>query len=300
MGQTPTELAVLLEESWVTALRSERKSPNTVDLYREGVRQFLRWCERTGTPAELTKPAAQAFLADLLQSGAQPMTARARYQALKRFSIWLASEGERDTDALIGLQQPKLDAKVINPLSVDELRALLKACRGVEFRDRRDEAIIRLMAETGIRASECVGLRVEDVDIGRSTAIIRRGKGGAGRVVAFTPQTAAAIDRYKRARRSHRRADAPELWLGGPVKAFSYTGLYHALTWRAELAGISRFHPHLLRHTAATRWLAAGGSEGGLMAQAGWKKREMLDRYVAATASERAADEARRLGLGDL
>ena len=69
---------------------------------------------------------------------------------------------------------------------------------------------------------------------------------------------------------------------------------------RAALAGIDDFHPHLLRHTAATRWLAAGGSEGGLMAIAGWRQRQMLDRYTAATASERAADEAKRLRLGDL
>jgi integrase/recombinase XerD len=68
---------------------------------------------------------------------------------------------------------------------------------------------------------------------------------------------------------------------------------------RAERAGISGFHLHLLRHTAASRWLAAGGSEGGLMAVAGWSSRDMLDRYVRSTASERAAAEARGLSLGD-
>ena len=59
-------------------------------------------------------------------------------------------------------------------------------------------------------------------------------------------------------------------------------------------------HPHRLPHTAATRWLAAVGSEGGLMAVAGWSKREMIDRYTQATVSEPAADEARRLTLGEL
>jgi hypothetical protein len=56
----------------------------------------------------------------------------------------------------------------------------------------------------------------------------------------------------------------------------------------------------VLRHTACHRWLAAGGSEGGLMAVAGWARRDMLDRYAAATASERAAAEAKGLDLGDL
>ena len=60
------------------------------------------------------------------------------------------------------------------------------------------------------------------------------------------------------------------------------------------------FHPHLLRHTAAHRWLAAGGSEGGLVAVAGWTRADMLTRYTKARASDRAADEARRLDLGNI
>lgn len=69
---------------------------------------------------------------------------------------------------------------------------------------------------------------------------------------------------------------------------------------RATAAGITGFHLHMLRNTAATRWLAAGGSENGLMAVAGWSSREMLDRYTQASASDRAAAEARKLNLGDL
>lgn len=49
----------------------------------------------------------------------------------------------------------------------------------------------------------------------------------------------------------------------------------------------------MLRHTAASRWLAAGGSEGGLMAIAGWRRPDMLDRYAAATRASRAIEEAR-------
>ena len=68
---------------------------------------------------------------------------------------------------------------------------------------------------------------------------------------------------------------------------------------RARAAGIEEFRPHRLRHTAAHRWLAAGGSEGGLMAVAGWTRPDMLLRYTRAQASARAAAEARALGLGD-
>lgn len=76
--------------------------------------------------------------------------------------------------------------------------------------------------------------------------------------------------------------------------------LYRSLRRRAEPAGIVGFRPHRLRHTAAHRWLAAGGSESGLMAMAGWTRVEMLIRYTRANAGERAAAEARRLDLGNL
>jgi integrase/recombinase XerD len=298
--EAPNLFAELLL-SWEVALRSERKSPHTISQYREGVRAFLRWCERTGTTPELSKPVVQAFIADLFDGGAQAATARARYMALRRFSAWLAKEGETDADALLGMSPPKLVTKITDPLSDAELRDLIKSCQGTGFADRRDEAIVRLMAETGIRAGECASLVVADVDTLHGRAVIRSGKGARDRAVPFGTQTAAVLDRYIRARRTHKLAAQPALWL--PTRAagsFGYTSLRRALAHRAALAGIDNFHPHILRHTAATRWLAAGGSEGGLMAVAGWRHRQMLDRYTAATASERAADEAKRLRLGDL
>jgi site-specific recombinase XerD len=287
--------------SWTLALRAERKSPATVKSYEDGVNAFLRWCESTGRPPELTKANAQAFVADLLAKRNSAKTASARLMSIRRFSAWLAAEGEIADDQIVSVKQPKLDTQVVKELSDDELRGLIKACQGRGFTDRRDEAIVRLMAETGLRAGEMIGLTVDDVDLGRGLAIVTRGKGGKGRVVSFGPQAAAAIDRYMRMRRSHRLANTPPLWLGADNwRVFNYFGLRHALQRRAEKAGIEDFHPHKLRHTAATRWLRAGGSEGGLMAMAGWSSRAMLDRYTAHSASERAAAEARQLNLGDL
>jgi integrase len=156
------------------------------------------------------------------------------------------------------------------------------------------------MLETGIRASEAVDMTVSRTDIRRMTAVITRGKGGKGRHVPFSPQAARALDRYLRMRRTHLLAGTDQLWLGERNRGFTYDGLYRTLTYRAGLAGIHGFHPHQMRHTASTRWLAAGGSQDGLMAVAGWSRPDMLHRYVKASASERAAEEARRLNLGDL
>jgi site-specific recombinase XerD len=293
------DLAALLP-SWELALRAERKSPQTIKSYGDGVRGFIRWCEDNSHSPGLDRDLVKGYVAGLLDGGAEPATARARQLGVRRFSAWLAEEREVDDDPLLGLKAPKLDTKVTESLTEDELRRLIKACGGKEFRDRRDEAIVRLMAETGMRAGEVLGLTVADVDLVRGLVTVRRGKGGKGWVAPFGPHTARAIDRYIRARRTHRLAETSALWLGDRGKEIAYFGLRNTLQYRAEMAGLKGFHVHLLRHAAASRWLAAGGSEGGLMAVAGWSSRDMLDRYVASTAAERAAAEARGLNLGDL
>jgi integrase/recombinase XerD len=299
VSETLPELAELIP-SWHLAMRSARKSPKTITTYTAGVTSFLAWCERSGTPPELTKANAQGWVAALLDGGAQAKTADTWLGGLKRFAAWLADEGELPSDPLLRMAAPKLDQKVINPLTNDQLRRLIEVCQGKSFRDRRDEAIVRLMAETGMRATEVVDLQVGDVDLTRGLVIVYRGKGGKGRIAPFGPQAATALDRYLRMRRHHADRDQTQLFIGAQRKSFSYWGLAKTLRDRAKEAGIEGFHLHLMRHTAATRWLAAGGSEGGLMAVAGWTNRQMLDRYTRATASERAADEARKLQLGDI
>jgi integrase/recombinase XerD len=65
-------------------------------------------------------------------------------------------------------------------LSDQQLRALLAACQGPALSDRRDEALVRLLTETGLRAGETVALQVEDLDLRAGTVHVRRGKGGKG------------------------------------------------------------------------------------------------------------------------
>lgn len=291
-----------LLDSWGLHLRAERKSPQTIKTYTDGVRAYLRWCAATGAPSVLDRQQLRQFVDDLLSDGAQPATAVSRQLGVRRFASWLTDEGELDVDPLLGVKSPKLDKPVIEPLSTAQLKALLAACTGRDLRSLRDAALVQLMYTTGVRAGEAVALQRSDLDLKATppTAIIRRGKGGKGRVIPLPLEVGVAIERYVRARKDHQLAGTDQLWLGDRGKGFSYDALHKTLGERAERAGIPGFHPHLLRHTAAHRWLTKGGSEGGLMAMAGWTRPDMLIRYTQAQASARAAEEAQRLNLGEL
>lgn len=290
-----------LLESWLLELRAERKSPKTVATYAEGVLAFLAWSQRAGVPPTLDVPTVNRFVVDLLDAGQSASTAKSRQLSVRRLSAWAAEEGELERDRLAGLRPPRLDEKPVVPLSVAELQALLGTCASKSFCDRRDEAIIRVLAETTVRAQELLAMTVSGTDVRGGVAVIDRGKGGKGRRVPFSVFAARAVDRYKRLRSHHRLAETDRLWLGDRGHSFAYSGLRMMLHDRGARAGIGRpVHAHLFRHTAATRWLEAGGSQDGLMAIAGWSTPAMLHRYVKATAESRAAAEASRLNLGEL
>lgn len=289
-----------LLDSWEIHLRAERKSPATLRSYLGAVKRYLEWCEAEGLPPELDRRIVQTFIVGRLDAGKEAGTARTELRNLRLFSAWLAEEEEIDHDDLLALKTARVDEKVVQRLTEEECRRLIEACAGKGFRERRDEAIVRLLIESPCRSGDIVGMNLDDIQLARGLAVIRRGKGGKGRIISIGPTTGRAIDRYLRMRSRHRLADTPKLWLGDRGRTLAYGGLAATLRHRARLAGLEDFYPHLTRHTAAQRWLEAGGSEGGLMAIAGWASRSMLDRYTRATAADRAVTEARKLHLGEL
>jgi site-specific recombinase XerD len=286
--------------SWELTMRSEGKAAPTVKLYRNGITLFLRWCDETGIPRDLNKTNAQGFLAHTLETRSSG-TAIARYKAVTQFAKWLEREGEIPSNPLASLRQPSGQRKVVNVLDDEQVRAMIAACKGPSLRARRDEAIIRFMNETGVRAAELLNMERPDIDLAKGVAVITRGKGGKGRIVPFGPKTAAAIDKYFRTvRREGRYTETGPVWVSARGKSFGYHGLNDTMKRRAEAAGVSNFHLHRMRHTMANRWLEKGGSEQGLMSTAGWSSRAMLDRYTRTTMATRAAEEARGLDLGDV
>jgi integrase/recombinase XerC len=286
--------------SWEIALRDEGKSRNTVRAYGDSVRSLITWQQANGREG-LDKAAIAGFLSAIQDNGSAS-TANLRARALRGFSAWLAEEGEIPEHALAGLKPPKPAKTIVPKLSDDQLRALIAACAADKtLYGRRDEAMVRLASESTSRADELLSMDLPgDIDLKRGIAVIRRGKGAKGRIVPFGDHTARAADRYLRMRAKAGLPAAGPLWISQRKGRLSYPGLYSSLGKRAAAAGIPDFHPHRLRHTAASRWLRAGGSEGGLMAIAGWSSRDMLDKYVEDTRAEMAADESRRLNLGEI
>ncbi len=212
----------------------------------------------------------------------------------------MLDEEEIDTDPMARMKPPIVPEIPVEVLTDSQLRALLKACTGKDFRSRRDTAIVRLFADTGLRLGELSALSINHLDLDTNVASVRR-KGRKPGIAPFGSKTAIALDRYLRARAAHRGGEASRaLWLadkGG--RPMTSSGIARLLRNRGEQAGISGLHPHQIRHTTVHVWFDNGGSEGDAMRLFGWKSRQMLHRYAASAADARARDAHLRLALGD-
>jgi integrase/recombinase XerD len=303
-------------EGYFLDARARQLSPKTIEDYQNGFRHFREYLKTQDTPdpelSAITADDIRYFLAylraeSISPDGIAPRPARKLskksvaniHVALSSLWTWAMREGFVAEHVVRMVSPPKPEKPAIKPFSQTDVEAMLEACqysrpykrpgkakcRNERPTAQRDRAIILLLLDTGIRASEAVenptlgttGLLVRDVDR-RNSRIKVWGKGSRERIIPVSTRTMKAIWRYL-LERPDAQLDDP-LFIGYRGGAFTTSGLGQLIKRLGEKAGVQNAHPHRFRHTFATNMLRNGANALQLKHMLGHSSMKMVQRYV--------------------
>jgi site-specific recombinase XerD len=229
----------------------------------------------------------------------RPTTIATYHRHIRAFFNWCVGEGLIDSSPMDRIRPPLVRADQVQPFTLDQIRALIYAAKHTR-NPERDEAILRMLLDTGMRASELCSIRMEKLDLfGQRVTIL--GKGNKVRSVHFGSKAARALRNYLRLEdRSPEDVvfqSAKNQYAGQPLTAGALLQLIENLGKNAGIQA-ARCSPHTIRHTFAIEFLRNGGNVFSLKEILGHTSLHMTNRYVALAQAD-IEQQQRRFAPGD-
>ena len=237
-------------------------SGNTVENYLRDITRLAEYAAGKGIkqPQQLSAAQLRDFVYFLKDLGLAPTTIRRQISAIRTYFKFLVGEGIAARDPSERIESPKRWRTLPAVLSVDEINMLLAAPNTDEPLAIRDRALLEFAYATGVRVSELVGLKMQDISFAERVVRVF-GKGGKERLIPFGRQALGALSTYAREirpalDRGHARG---VLFLNARGTPLSRVGAWGVIKATARRAGLTkRVTPHTLRHTFATHLLEGG------------------------------------------
>jgi site-specific recombinase XerD len=269
----------------------------TIDAYQSQLSPLVRWTEeRQIHLMRLREEHVREFL--LFRQQVSQATLHAATVRLKTFFKWCAEQGLCD-DLAARIRKPRQESKVINALSVEEVRSMLALCKSNGYVGKRDEAFIRFLLDTGARVSEALDLTVDRLHLDAGRALLN-GKGQKQRYVFFGPKTTRALLRYLAAR-DKKRLRSSVVFVNHDGTAMNRRHACQTITRLGRRANIrnKRCSPHTLRHSSALLFLRRGGDSLSLQRLLGHTTLAMTNRYLGSVSLDDLENEHRKVSPGD-
>ncbi|MDD9923656.1 MAG: site-specific tyrosine recombinase XerC [Boseongicola sp.] len=257
-------------DAYLEYLRVRHFTESTVVGRQESLRVFLVWAqERELTqPQEITKPILESYQRHLWRyrkKNGKPLgvsTQRGRLGAVKDYFSWLCRQNVLVANPASDLEMPRPQHRLPEQaLSENEIESLMNVPDIGDPLGLRDRALYELLYSTGMRRSELVRLKVEDLNQERRTLQIKQGKGRKDRVVPVGQRAMRWMVKYLEDIRPLLlvREDERALFLTSYGETFNADVLSRMVSKSLKTAGIKRNGScHLLRHTCATHMLEGG------------------------------------------
>lgn len=228
-------------------------SPNTVKAYTADIEGFYEFLRHRGVTL---RDASSSDISDYIISVSDYLSKRSQARllsSLNSFFDYLVSEGERKDNPSSAVDSPKLGKYLPVVLSVEEVRAILKAAP-----NERDRAILEVLYGCGLRVSEVCSLKISEVYL-KDMFVKVMGKGSKERLVPMAPSTASAIMDYLSVRPGSDAGCEDVLFLNRFGRALSRVAVFKMVKSVAWVAGVDKnLSPHTFRHSFATHLIENG------------------------------------------
>lgn len=278
-GREHTDLQPLVNE-YLLALRLEGRAETTRRSYAYTLNRLAR---HLASRRHLSAKTVSAYLAELADMGISRGSLSTYTIILRRFFEWAIGQGRLKDNPLAGIRVHAQPWHPVAPFSDEEIKRLVEASK-----EPMERAVVLLLLDCGLRASELTGMRLEDIDL-KTGELQIRGKGGKERRVALNLKPRQAL----LAHLSSRTQVDGLLW----PKGWNRRMLAAMLDRVARRAGVSRVFPHRFRHTFATRLLAETGDGLALKKLLGHESMTMVLRYTESREEDRALEVHKKHSL---
>lgn len=264
-------------------------SKNTVSAYCRDMQQFLDFCRINNTSSESVLPEfIDTYIYHLkAELSLAPSSVFRKTEAIKSFYKFLMTEAIIKEDPTRFILSPRLIRKVPQQLSKEEMEKLL-SFPPRNFNEWRTLCVVQLFYASGIRVSELIGLRLENVNT-KEGWLLAYGKGRKQRFVPIHKQACEILERYIEQREIHflsKQTDS-EIFLNRDGKKVSRVTVWKDIEALGRLAGITRrVHPHLFRHTFASHLLKGGADLRSLQEMLGHESLNTTQIYTHVNVSD--------------
>lgn len=249
-------------QEYITYLHDFRKiSHNTEVSYKRDLKKAAEYFEEQNVPdiTKATETNLNSYLLYLERDHMSPATVSRNIASLRSFYQYLLRVHRIEDDPSVSLKSPKVEKKVPEILTVEEVQKLLEQPNIQTDKGIRDETMLLILYSTGIRVSELVNLKVEDLNLEVGYLTCR--ENGKERTIPLSAETEEKIRTYMESARTRllKGRDSEYLFSNCSGSPMSRQGFWKILKSYSAAAGITKdITPHTLRHSFAAHMLKNG------------------------------------------
>ncbi|MBI3050887.1 tyrosine-type recombinase/integrase [Candidatus Woesearchaeota archaeon] len=225
-----------------TELKLRNFSPRTVKAYLFYNSKFLEYCKKE--PEQVTEDDVKGYMAHLISEKKAAASSIILVKASLKFLY-----DEHMHKGIVSFKPPKVDKRLPTVLSREEVKKLIEAAGSAKSR-----LILEMLYSSGLRLSECVNLKVQDLELPQKMGWVRHGKGGKDRMIILAEHLIGDFGQYLLSKKAEEH-----LFTNKKGSALTPRNIQKIVKNCARKAGISKkVSPHTLRHSFATHLLESG------------------------------------------